>query len=75
MQKMRDLNSILKNILGQVEIKQLLIQGKSQHQHIPSTPEVTGLNDLLTGTAEPKTWVIISVGETFTRVKVDKQGH
>lgn len=75
MQKMRDLNGIFKNILGQVEIKQLLIQGKSQHQHIPSTPEVTGLDDLLTGTAEPKSWVIISVGETVTRVKVDKQGH
>ena len=59
--------------MGQVEIKQLLIQGKSQH--IPSTPEVIGLDELLTGTAEPKTWVIISVGETITRVKVDKQGH
>lgn len=46
-----------------------------QNAAAPSVPSVTEFSSVLAGTADAKSWVVISVGQAQYRVKADAQGN
>ncbi|TCB76243.1 hypothetical protein [Acinetobacter sp. ANC 4177] len=48
---------------------------RHDHQAVPSVPSVTEFSTVLAGTADARSWVVISTADESIRVKVDAQGH
>ncbi|OTG91476.1 hypothetical protein [Acinetobacter sp. ANC 3813] len=71
---MKQHNSIgyIKHFLGQNHQHQSYTH---DHHAVPSVPNVTEFSTVLSGTADARSWVIISTDEESFRVKVDAQGH
>ena len=69
------LDHFFKNSSWQNNHQYMYAHRHDQNAAAPSVPSVTEFSSVLAGTADAKSWVVISVGQAQYRVKADAQGN